>query len=160
MKANQASKIKNDAAVSRVRRVQLQEKLAQKQKELELEEIKARAEAERKIKEQKIFIEETQNQLDQDLRFFRAKIVDAILNFSNFVALDLDFLNRLKNRVEQYSRLPHLRPILLTSPFLHRLRNNKLFTQHCFHIRKIQLLTDLVRCCRHERQKHERTRRP
>ena len=48
MKANQASKIKNDAAVSRVRRVQLQEKLAQKQKELELEEIKARAEAERK----------------------------------------------------------------------------------------------------------------
>ena len=100
MKANQASKIKNDAAVSRVRRVQLQEKLAQKQKELELEEIKARAEAERKIKEQKIFIEETQNQLDQDLRFFRAKIVDAILNFNNFVALDLDFLNRLKNRVE------------------------------------------------------------
>ena len=53
MKANQASKIKNDAAVSRVRRVQLQEKLAQKQKELELEEIKARAEAEKKIKEKK-----------------------------------------------------------------------------------------------------------
>lgn len=100
MKANQASKIKNDAAVSRVRRVQLQEKIAQKQKELEIEEIKARAEAENKIKEEKIFIEKNLNQLEQDLRFFRSKIVEAILYSSNFVALDLDFFNRVKDRVE------------------------------------------------------------
>lgn len=98
MKANQASKIKNDAAVSRQRRDQLEEKLAQKQKELELEEIKARAEAEIKIEQEKILIEKTRNQLEQDLRLFRSKIVEAILCSSNFVVLDLDSFTRLKDR--------------------------------------------------------------
>ena len=109
MKANQASKIKNDAAVSRVRRDQLQEKLAQKQKELELEEIKARAEAEIKIEQEKIFIEKTRNQLEQDLRLFRSKIVETILYSGNFVTLDLDFFNRLKDRVEIINELVGLK---------------------------------------------------
>ena len=98
MKANQASKIKNDATVSRVRRDLLQEKLAQKQKELELEEIKARAEAEYKIRQEKILIEKTRSQLEQDLRLFRSKIFESILYGSNFVALDFDFFTQLKDR--------------------------------------------------------------
>lgn len=109
MKANQASKIKKDAAESRARRDQLQKKLAEQKKYLELEEIKAQAEAKKRIKQEQILVEKNRNQFEHDLKLFRSKIVEAILYDRNFVVLDLKFLERLKDRVEIINRLAGLK---------------------------------------------------